>query len=96
MSKPEEYLIPPALFIIYRDYCIVLKFKILTNDSVYALNNLTILRPVSTRNIRKLKGTTSSIGNSLFISIPSNPNLNRNVFHIKKKNQNIRQKCIIT
>jgi hypothetical protein len=57
---------------------------------------LTALRPVSPRKIRKLNGTTSRIGNSFFISLPSSPNLNRKVFHTRKKNQKIKQKCITT
>ena len=57
---------------------------------------LTILRKVSIRKKMKLRGTTSRIGNSLFISFPKSPNLNRKVYQIRKKNQNIKLKCITT
>ena len=57
---------------------------------------LTTRRKVSIRKNRKLKGTTRSTGNSRFISLPRSPNLNRNVFQIRKKNQKMKQKCITT
>ncbi len=45
---------------------------------------------------RKWKGSTKRMVNSLFISFPRRPNLKRKVFQIKKKNQKIKQKCMIT
>ena len=44
----------------------------------------------------KFRGTTRRMGNSLFISLPRRPNLKRNVYQIRKKNQKMKLKCIIT
>ena len=52
---------------------------------------LTILRPFSTRKIKRIKGTAIRMGTS-FMSLPSSPNLKRNVFHTRKKNQKIRDR----
>ena len=44
----------------------------------------------------KFRGTTIKMGNSLFISLPTRPNLNRKVFQIRKKNQKMKLKCMTT
>jgi len=54
----------------------------------------TALHAVSPRNIRKRKGMVMIIGNSLVVSLLIWPNLKRKVFHTRKKNQKIKQKCI--
>ena len=57
---------------------------------------LTTRRKVSMMKNTKFRGTNSRTGNSRVISLPRRPNLKRNVFQIRKKNQNMKQKCITT